>query len=80
VLQLALQPNQTAQDCRQHQARDRDADDGGHLGLKQVVNVLHRWHEKLSLLDSTTGKVDANACVVHAINRRDYRGGSRCVQ
>jgi hypothetical protein len=42
--------------------------------------VLHRRHEKVSLLDSTTGKVDASASVVRAINRRDYRGGSRCVQ
>ncbi len=31
------------------------------------------WHGNVGWMDFITGKLDANACVVRAINRRDYR-------
>jgi len=56
MLELALQPNQTAEDRGQHQSRDRDSYDGSHLVPKQVVDVLHRGHSKISWLNFIIGK------------------------
>ena len=79
MLQLAFQPDQTTQDCREHQARNRDPDDRGHLVPEKVVDVLHCEHENVSWLDFITGKLCFNVFLTCSVNGRDYRA-ERCVQ
>jgi hypothetical protein len=83
MLELTLQSDQATQDCRDHQARDRDPDNGGHLVLEQVKNVLQHWHGNVSWLDSNTGKLDADVFLTGGVNGRDYRAepeATGCVQ
>ena len=79
MLELTLQPDQTTQDCRQHQTRDRDSDDGGHLLVEQLVKVLRCGHENVSWLDFITARLGFNAFLICSVNGRDYRT-ARCVQ
>jgi len=79
MLQLTFQPDQTTQNRRQNQARDRDPDNGGHLILEEVVSVLHCRHKDVSWLDFITAKPCPKGFLSGMVNRRDYRE-SRCAQ
>src|ERR1700690_4658645 len=56
MLQLAFQSDQAAQYRREHQAHDRDPNDGIHLSLQNPVDVVPIGHERGGWLDFITGK------------------------
>jgi hypothetical protein len=73
MLELALHADQAAQDRRQHQAQNRNSDDGSHLSQQNLVNVVPVRHENVGWLDFITGKRCPNALLRYTVNGRDYQ-------